>query len=61
MDRGIIPKQHPVALADIYRALFSGVALWEESKRIIDENKDYLKETLEVAFEIFIRGLANKY
>jgi AcrR family transcriptional regulator len=60
MERGIIQENHPVALADIYWALFSGVVLWEESKRIIDEKKDYLKKTLEIAFEIFIRGLSKK-
>jgi hypothetical protein len=31
--------------------------LWEASKKIIDDEKDYLKKTLEVAFEIFYRGL----
>jgi hypothetical protein len=32
--------------------------LWEESKRIIDDEKNYLKQTLEVAFEVFTRGIA---
>ena len=48
---------HPNALADIVWALFSGVVLWETSKRVINEDKDYLKETLEQAFEIFSRGI----
>jgi AcrR family transcriptional regulator len=51
--------KHPVALADIVWALFSGVVLWEESKRLIDNKKDFLKSTLEVAFEIFARGIAS--
>jgi hypothetical protein len=46
-----------VALADIVWALFSGVVLWEESKRLIDSKKDFLKSTLEIAFEIFNRGI----
>jgi hypothetical protein len=37
--------------------LFSGVVLWLTSKRIIDEKKDYLKQTLDVAFDIFGRGI----
>ncbi len=49
---------HPVALADILWSLFSGVVLWEASKRIIDDSKDYLKPTLDLAFEIFQRGIA---
>ncbi|MCJ7773184.1 MAG: TetR/AcrR family transcriptional regulator [Desulfobacterales bacterium] len=52
--------RHPIALADIFWALFSGVVLWEASKKVIDERKDYLKQTLEIAFELFKRGLEKK-
>jgi glutamate-1-semialdehyde aminotransferase len=48
---------HPLAMADTFWALFSGVVLWLTSKKILDEKKDYLKQTLDVAFEIFRRGL----
>jgi AcrR family transcriptional regulator len=57
---GVFVERHPVALADIFWSLFSGVVLWEASKKIIDDQKDYLKKTLEVAFEIFYRGLVKK-
>jgi len=50
---------HPIAFADIVWAIFSGVVLWEESKRIINDDKNYLKETLDIAFEIFSRGIRN--
>lgn len=61
IDSGMFIDRHPTALADIFWSLFSGVVLWEASKKIIDENKDYLKETLRSAFEIFKRGvLADK-
>ena len=50
-------EHHPVALADILWSLFSGVVLWEASKRLIDDSKDYLKPTLDLAFEIFERGI----
>jgi len=50
-------EAHPNALADIVWALFSGVVLWENSKKVFNEDKDYLKETLETAFEIFGRGI----
>jgi hypothetical protein len=37
--------------------MFSGVVLWESSKNIINEEKDYLKNTLDIAFDIFSRGI----
>ena len=57
VDQGIFIDRHPLALADTFWALFSGVVLWLTSKKIIDQRKDYLKGTLDVAFEIFRRGL----
>lgn len=57
IEAGKYIDRHPTALADIFWSLFSGVVLWEASKKIIDEDKDYLKPTLKVAFEIFKRGL----
>lgn len=55
---GAFIDKHPYALADILWSLFSGIILWEESKRIIDDSKDYLKPTLEIAFEIFNQGIS---
>ena len=57
IKKGMFIDQHPYALADILWALFSGIILWEESKKIINENKDYLKPTLDLAFELFARGI----
>jgi AcrR family transcriptional regulator len=57
VEQGIFVDRHPLALADTFWSLFSGVVLWLTSKRIINEKKDYLKQTLDVAFEIFTRGL----
>ena len=53
----VFASHHPTAIADIVWSLFTGVVLWEESKRMIDNEKDFLKETLDVAFEIFSRGI----
>ncbi|MBW2175955.1 MAG: TetR/AcrR family transcriptional regulator [Deltaproteobacteria bacterium] len=58
--KGMIIDRHPVALADIFWSLFSGVVLWESSKKIIDGNKDYLKKTLAIAFEVFRKGITIK-
>jgi AcrR family transcriptional regulator len=57
IDSGVFLDKHPTALADIFWSLFSGVVLWEASKKIIDEKKDYLKETMKTAFLIFKAGI----
>ena len=59
IDQGIYIDHHPVALADIFWSMFSGVVLWEASKKIINPDKDYLKSTLAAAFELFVRGIRN--
>ncbi|MBW2589400.1 MAG: TetR/AcrR family transcriptional regulator [Deltaproteobacteria bacterium] len=57
ISTGVFIKANPNALADIFWALFSGVILWEESKKIIDDKKDFLKPTLDIAFDIFRQGI----
>jgi len=57
INRGVIIDKKPEALADLLWALFSGIVLWGESKKIIDKNKDYLKQALETAFEVFFLGI----
>ncbi len=56
-DRPFHPAS-PATLALVLWALFSGLVLWEESKRSLDPHKSFLKPTLDVAFEIFARGIA---
>ena len=57
VSRGIFIDRHPVALADMFWSLFSGVILWMTSKKLVNESKDHLKETLALAFDIFYRGV----
>ena len=57
VDQGLFIDRHPTALADTFWSLFSGVVLWLTSKRLINKEKDYLKQTLELAFEVFSRGI----
>ncbi|MFO8082732.1 MAG: TetR/AcrR family transcriptional regulator [Desulfobacterales bacterium] len=54
---GLFIERHPQALTDVVWAMFSGLVLWEESKRIINPNKNFLKPTLDIAFDILIRGI----
>ncbi len=60
VEKGVFIEKHPVALSDIFWSLFSGVVLWEASKKIMNEDKDYLKKTLAIAFEIFSQGVKTK-
>jgi AcrR family transcriptional regulator len=58
MDQGVFRRHHPVALADLVWAVFSGLVLWEESKRIFDPGKNHLKPTLDLAMDLLARGLS---
>jgi len=60
IKKNIFPDQHPMALADIFWSMFSGVVLLETSKHALNEDNDFLKETLEIAFEIFSKGVTRK-
>lgn len=55
-DKVFIEK-HPEALSDVMWALFSGVVLWEESKRIIRNKREENAPAFDTAFEIFSRGI----
>jgi AcrR family transcriptional regulator len=55
--KNMFVDRHPTAIADILWSLFSGIILWETSKKIINGEKDFLKETFDTAFEIFSRGI----
>lgn len=48
---------HAMAHADIVWSIFTGLVIWEESKRKINPEKDFLKSTLDKAFDIFCRGI----
>lgn len=57
MDPGVIPDRDPQKLALILWGLFSGLVLWEESKRTLDPRKNFLKPTLDMSFEVLARGM----
>ncbi len=58
--KGVFIESHPVALSDTFWAFFSGIILWSTSKKIINKDKDYLKNTLQLGFDIFCKGLKAK-
>jgi len=60
MQTGSLLHRDPQQTALILWALFSGLVLWEESKRALDPRKDFLMPTLDIAFDIFGRGIAKR-
>ena len=56
-DEGSYEDYHSTALADIIWIIFTGAVVWEESKRMINPHKDYLKSTLDFAIDILRRGI----
>lgn len=54
---GTFSRGHGLAHADIMWGTFAGLMMWEEAKRRINPQKDFLKSTLDRAFEIFCRGI----
>jgi AcrR family transcriptional regulator len=60
IQKGVFVDRHPVALSDSFWALFSGVVLWSNSKRVINKDKDFLRETLDLAFRIFKQGIVRQ-
>jgi AcrR family transcriptional regulator len=60
IEKDLVIDRHPLALADILWALFSGIVLWEESKKMINAERYDLKNTLAIAFELFGRGLRRR-
>ena len=57
MAEGRFSECNPIALADIIWILFTGAVLWEESKRMTNPRKNYLKPTLDLAIDVFSRGI----
>jgi AcrR family transcriptional regulator len=51
-------EKPPRDLSDVMWGLFSGVVLWEESKRIINDRTEPVLPAFDTAFEIFSRGIA---
>jgi len=60
IGQGITSNGHGMVHADIMWATFAGLVLWEEAKRKINPKKDFLRTTLDRAFEIFIKGIGRE-
>jgi AcrR family transcriptional regulator len=57
VKQGKFKEGRGILHADILWAIFSGLVVWEGAKHQIDPKKDFLKPTLDRAFDIFYRGI----
>lgn len=60
IERGLFKPCNPVAVADILWGVFSGLVIFEVSKRSLDPRKDFMKETFDLAFSFIVEGLKKK-
>lgn len=57
VSQGVFDKGRGKTHADIIWGMFAGLVMWEEAKKKINPRKDFLRPTLDRAFEIFLRGV----
>ena len=60
IEKGVFIDEHPVALADVIWGSYAGVVLWVDSKKKLNDQKDFVKSTLITAFKVIIQGLKKK-
>ena len=60
IDKGLFIDEHPVALADVIWATYSGVVLWVDSKRLLNDEKDFVRPTLQLSFDMILNGLKSR-
>ncbi len=60
IDEGIFIDEHPVVLADLLWSTYSGIVLWVDSKRLLNDQKDFVKSTLKTGFDIVKNGMKRK-
>jgi AcrR family transcriptional regulator len=57
---GVFQDCHPVAFADIVWSIFAGLVLWEDTKKGFDPRKDFLKPTIQLAYDIVSQGIKKR-
>ncbi len=60
VDTAVFINKYPAALADILWGSYAGVVLWVNSKHLLDDQKDFVKSTLKLAFEILLHSMKTK-
>jgi len=57
IEQGVFIDEHPAALADTLWASYAGIVLWVDSKRLLNDQKDFVRPTLKTAFKIITKGI----
>ena len=57
VSQGRFVPRKGVVYADMFWGWFTGITMWEESKKRLDPKKDFLKSTIEQSFEVFMTGI----
>ncbi len=57
LDGDIFETDDPEKFADIAWAMFSGIVLLEGQKQVLNTENDFVKSTLDIGFEILIKGI----
>ncbi|WP_374972351.1 TetR/AcrR family transcriptional regulator [Spongiibacter marinus] len=57
ISNGTFIKENPLVYLDMFWGLFTGLILWEEAKKDLNPKKDFLKNTLDKSFSIFLSGI----
>jgi AcrR family transcriptional regulator len=60
IDNKKVVDTNPLVLAEMVWAIFSGVILLEENKKILANRKSDLKAALSAAFDLFFQGICKK-
>ena len=60
IDTGVFIDEHPVAMADVIWGSYAGVVLWVDSKRLLNDQKDFVRSTLRTTFKIILQGMKVK-
>lgn len=60
IEGGVFINEHPAALADVIWGSYAGIVLWVDSKRLLNDQKDFVRPTLKTAFKVIVNGLKAK-
>ena len=60
IEQGMFEPVEPLVMADTMWSLFTGVVLWEETKRFFHPHKNYVESTLREALRLLFKGVIKK-
>ena len=55
---GEVRALHPMELVDMFWGFCSGLILWLDSKKYLNQEKDFMEPTFTVMTEVFLQGIS---